>query len=280
MAVELTLQIKCKEKFNTHVRIMSDNTTAVAAIKKQGSLHSKVCNEIGQRIWKFMLHKGNWMSAAHCPGVDNVEADRASREYKDDVEWSLKQEVFDQICNRLKLMPDIDLFASRLNKKVTRYSAWQPDPGAEYIDAFTGFWGKEGETIYVFPPFAILPRVLQKFRQDGAEGLVIVPFWVTKPWFTLWGSMLIDTPIVMEVTDDLLFLPYRDGSKSHPLKGQMRLLAGILSGDHSKQRDFRHKLLKPWFRPEDNRRTNYTSVIGKNGQDFVIKGKLIPLEVL
>ena len=36
--------------------------------------------------------------------------------------------------------PDKDMFASRLNYKVSQYVACKPDPGAIAIDAFTLHW--------------------------------------------------------------------------------------------------------------------------------------------
>ena len=37
-------------------------------------------------------------------------------------------------------MPDIDLFASRLNKELHIYASWMPDPDALYIDAMSISW--------------------------------------------------------------------------------------------------------------------------------------------
>jgi uncharacterized protein YqgQ len=275
MAVELALKIRCENTYNKHVRVMSDNTTTVASIKKQGSLHSQDCNRVAQRIWTFMLQRGNWISAAHCPGVENVEADRASREFKENLEWTLNQKIFDRICRKLEVQPEIDLFASRLNNKLSRYVAWQPDPGAESIDAFTKYWGG-GTQVYIFPPFGMLPRVLQKFRHDRAEGLMIVPFWPTKPWFTVWAKLLIERPILLTVTDDVLYLPYRlEGNKEVKPMNKLQLLAGNLSGDPSLHRGFRNKLLTPSIRPEGDPQMIYMNAIGNYGDSFVVHNKWI-----
>ena len=58
-----------------HVRMMMDNTTAVANINKMGTSHSKDCNMITKQIWVFCIEKGVWLSAAHVPGRENVDAD-------------------------------------------------------------------------------------------------------------------------------------------------------------------------------------------------------------
>ncbi len=43
------------------------------------------------------------------------------------------------------------MFASAINHKLDSYVAWQPDPHALHIDAFTLNWN--GKNIYLFPPF-------------------------------------------------------------------------------------------------------------------------------
>ena len=59
---------------------MSDNTTAVSCIQNQGSLRPAGCNEIVRSIWLWDIQKGVWLMAAHIPGVQNVEANRLSRD--------------------------------------------------------------------------------------------------------------------------------------------------------------------------------------------------------
>lgn len=55
---------------------------------------------------------------------------------------------------------DIDLFASRLNKRLPKYVAWKHYPNAEFIDAFSVDLNKF--YYYAFPPFRVINRVLQK----------------------------------------------------------------------------------------------------------------------
>lgn len=55
------------------------------------------------------------------PGSANHEADKLSRSFNDDLEWSLNKNIFNKILEKfLKL--NTDLFASRLNKKLGRYA--------------------------------------------------------------------------------------------------------------------------------------------------------------
>ncbi|KAK2562700.1 hypothetical protein P5673_014406 [Acropora cervicornis] len=77
----------------------------------------------------------------------------------------------------------MDMFASRLNYKVTDYVAWRPEPVAAFIEAFCVNW--EPYFFYAFPSFSLIPRCLTKIENDQATGVLIVRYWTTQSWFTL-----------------------------------------------------------------------------------------------
>ena len=114
-----------------HVRMMMDNTTAVACVNKMGSSHSKHCNMITKQIWDFCIEKGVWLSAAHVPGRENVDADLESRKINYDTEWKLNTELLQQALQILDANLDLDLFASRINTQLSNYVSFKPDPGAK-----------------------------------------------------------------------------------------------------------------------------------------------------
>ena len=58
-----------------HLRIMSDNSTAVAYINKQRGTQSTTCNQLNNDIWIICMDKGTHVSAAHIPGKQNILAD-------------------------------------------------------------------------------------------------------------------------------------------------------------------------------------------------------------
>ena len=72
-----------------------DNTTAISAIKKMGSSHNMQIHRIAVDIWAWAICRHNILSAAHIPGVENVDADRASRTFKVHSEWMLNKKLFD-----------------------------------------------------------------------------------------------------------------------------------------------------------------------------------------
>lgn len=191
--VLFSLQACCRTITNSHILVRSDNTTTVVSINKQGSTQSLNCNEISREIWGWAIDRNNWLSAAHCPGVENSEADQASRVFDDTTEWMLHKDCFNRICTRFGY-PQIDLFASRLNYQVLPYCSWQADPGALMIDAFTLTW-HHYSLIYCFPPFSIVGKVLQKIRVEHATAVIIVPDWPTQPWFSVLHKMLVKPPV-------------------------------------------------------------------------------------
>lgn len=221
-AVLLSLQATCANTRNAHILINSDNTTTVVSINRQGSTHSVNCNSVARAIWSWALKNSNWLSATHCPGVSNVEADEASRLFNDSTEWTLRKDVFGKICQRFG-QPSIDLFASRLNHQVMPYCAWQPDPNALLIDCFTTDWS-QFKLNFAFPPFSVVGQALRKIRMDGAQAIVVVPHWTTQPWFTQLENMMTEPPMTIKVLNNTLSLAH-DPSRSHPLASKLRLLA-------------------------------------------------------
>ena len=125
--------------------------------------------------------------------------------------------------------PQIDLFASRVNKKCKVFVSWFPDPDAISTDAFTIYWGDF--FFYAFPPFSVILRMLHKIKNESAQGIVEVPSWPAQPWYPLYKSLLVCNPIIFRPQKDLLFSFNRD---PHPLWKNLSLEAGILSGRPSK----------------------------------------------
>ena len=274
-AILLGLQSFTHNRTGKHIRIMTDNTTAKACINKQGSTQSAKCNEITREIWEYAQANDLWLTAAFCPGRENVEADEASRVFDDKTEWSLHHDFFQVLCN-IWGQPTIDLFASRLNKKCARYAAWQPDPGAVFVDSFMADWGQE-EMLYAFPPFSIVHMVLQKIIQDNAEGFVLVPFWPSQPWSTLLADLTCKTPFVFDVNTDELFLPFRQGPTGrHPLAGRLKMIAAYCSGRLWNNRGSIPVSSTPCFSVAEPPLIDFTPLISRNGGHIVSGQGSIP----
>ena len=202
-AIYLVLQSLCNDMSDIHIKIKSDNTTAVAYVNHMGGTKSPDCNKLAREIWQWAIQRNIWLSACHLPGVFNVIADDKSRNFDDHTEWMLNKDIFSKICEIFGT-PEIDLFASRLNAQLPRYVSWKPDPGAEEIDALSIFWDPE-ILLYAFPPFCLIGKCLQKISIDQSEVLIVVPKWPTQTWFSMLLHMLVDDPLILPRSKNILY---------------------------------------------------------------------------
>ncbi len=213
----LALQTFCNQKTDCHIRLMLDNTTAIACITKYGS-SSPDLMQLTKQIFHWAIDRNLHLSASHIPGSANVKADKESRTLNLDTEWQLEPSIFTKICDKFGT-PDIDLFASRLNAQLPRYVAWRPDPEAEFVDAFSMPW--KNFHAYAFPPFSIISQVLQKAEKESSHLILVAPDWPTKPWY----------PRLTTLASDSISLPRRclrmpqDQGLCHRLEAKLRLRA-------------------------------------------------------
>ena len=101
-----------------------------------GGMKSQSCNNSARRIWDFCTKNEMWLLAAHIPRTANVEADKQSRVLEDAIEWKLNPALFQKIVEKFG-KPDIDLFATRINKQLDRCVSWHSEPEAMAINAFS-----------------------------------------------------------------------------------------------------------------------------------------------
>ena len=237
LAVFYVLQaLYCKEN-NTQIEIQSDNTTAVSYINEFGGMNSVEMDCLAKKIWEWCLERDICISAIHIPGVQNT-ADYFSRHFSEATEWMLKQDIFDRLCQHF-FTPQIDLFASRLNRRVERFVSWSQEPGTEFVNAFNMSWS--GIEPYLFPPFNLVGRVINKIVQDKVEkALLVFPMWCSQYWFPTVLENICSLPVRLPRHRDLLSMPHNQ--QLHPLRKRLRLVAAEVSGIHSKTEDFRQNL--------------------------------------
>ena len=239
LAVLFALQSFSDKVLAKHIKLMVDNTIAVATINQMGTCHSNLNNKLEQQIWEWCILHGVWLTVSHIPGKCNTEADRESRLSRKETEWCLDRYIYSAVIQKLDLIPDIDLFASRLNHQLKPYIAYRPYPGALAVNAFHISWKEY--TFYAFPPFCIIQRALQKINIDQATGIIIVPNWLTQTWWPYLMSMIINYPIILPRKTRTLFLPEQP-QEIHPLHKKLELLACHLSGTSCLTKEFQKKL--------------------------------------
>lgn len=223
--------LKCFAKHlqNCYILLRIDNITAISLINRMGSVKYSSLNFITKKIWQWCEARNIYVFASYINTHQNIEADRESRSLKIETEYSLNIKAFQKIVSNFGL-PQIDLFASSLNAKCKTFVSWKRDPNAFKVDAFTLKWSEF--FFYAFPPFCILGKVITKIIAEGAEGILVVPFWPTQNWYPKFFKLLVCKPLFFQPEIDLLLDPFR---KSHPIWDRLTLVAGKLSGNHIKE---------------------------------------------
>lgn len=154
-----------------NVQVLSDNTTAVANVSKQGGTRSKDLLDLAMQLLTWAECNVASLTAIHLKGSQNLLAALLSRRKVVEVEWSLNQEVFLMVTG-VWGYPQVDLFASKQNAKVLIFFTLHREDQARGLDPFAHPW--DYPLCYAFPPFQLISLVLRKFREEATD--LITPF--------------------------------------------------------------------------------------------------------
>lgn len=217
-----------------HIRLLSDNKTTVSAINKMGSTKSMQVNVMAQCIWEYCRDNDIFITSTYIPGKENVEADQESRREYKQAEWMLNKSLFNTALNHFSFQPDIDCFATRVNTQLLKYASKKPDPYATHINGFSLNWGLHKP--YIFPPFSVIFKVLQKLRVDQATALCVLPKWPTQAWWPFLQQMMIGEPMIIQPSPNNLVLPGAP-KEYHPMHKKLSLIICLLSGQPIEKED-------------------------------------------
>ena len=162
------------------VQLMSDNTTAISCITNQGSLSSTLLMSLTSSLLELCHLHSITLSPKHLSGSLNVLADQNSRLEPLATEWSLDTITFNWICKMSKGL-QVDLFATKDNHQLTNYVSPCPDPGAQDVNALSLDWNR-WQSIYLFPPVPLLPKVASRLLSFKGTGVLIAPFYAQSSW--------------------------------------------------------------------------------------------------
>lgn len=223
-AAFFALKVFARGLRNCEILMRIDNVTAISCINRMGSVQYPHLNDVAKEIWQWCERRKLVVFASYINTKENREADILSRKKFIDTEWELCDLAFQKIVDNFG-QPSIDLFASMCNAKCPVYVSWKNDPDAWAVDAFTISWSNV--LFYAFPPFALILKMLQKIIHDKAEGIVVVPYWPTQPWFPILQKVMISDSLHFGPDIKLLKSPFR---LSHNLHKTLTLVAVKLSG--------------------------------------------------
>ena len=206
------LQYFGKDKQNYELLLRIDNSTAVSYVNRMGGIQLPKLNQVTKKIWQFCEQLNLWVFASYYK--ENIDADGASRSDNIDTEWELAPWAFNIIINKFGDI-EIDLFASKFNKKKSVHYLWHPDSNAYCTYAFTICWREL--KFFEFPPVALILRTIQKIKNDQAQGILVAPHWPSQPWFPLWSAMALGEPVIFKPNENLLLSVsmQKDSTSSH-----------------------------------------------------------------
>ena len=212
------------------------------------------------------------LEARYLPGESNVLADVLSRRGQVvGTEWSLHPQVARALLRTWGNL-SIDLFATCLNAKLPLYCSLVPDPQAVFEDAFRHPW--DYLDLYVFPPFALVGRVIARVQQSSRVAMTLVaPLWPEKEWFADLLLLLTQPPLVLPCWDRLLRQPHCN--LFHQGAHTLNLHAWRLSSDTTESRAFREGLLESCQGSSENLPLACTSRDGRSSVVGVVEGALL-----
>jgi ribonuclease HI len=185
LALKHFIQIK-QVRRGQAIQLRTDNTTVMYNVNKQrGAL--TLLHPL-KLIMELLETHEMQMQASHIPGILNTAADSLSRLARSG-DYSLDQKIFNQGLKHLKAGVNIDLFASKTNKKCRAYVTLQNDAKASARDAFSMEWGAFSPLIH--PPIPLLLRCLRKVKEERVRGVMVAPAWCGQPWSHLLNELTI-----------------------------------------------------------------------------------------
>ena len=239
------------------VLVATDNTTVVAYINKEGGMRSGSLCALLWRLLCWCNRRQVVLKARHIPGRLNVIADKLSRQGQIQTEWSLHQEVFNLLVQTCHL-PQVDMFATKYNCKLTQYVSPVPDPNAWAVDALTVSW--ESLDMYAFPPVSLLGKVVSKLSDHLYKRVILIaPGWPNMPWFWDLVELSSQIPLCLPILPDLVTQPFNKAR--HRNLSHLNLHAWLLEPRQSRSRaslaQWRHELrLLREVQPEQSMRQN------------------------
>ncbi|KAJ1176911.1 hypothetical protein NDU88_002178 [Pleurodeles waltl] len=200
-AVRLALKAFLPSLRGQSVQILTDNTTAMWYINKQGGVGSYLLCREALRLWSWAQDHQICLIAYHFAGVLNVRADGLSRHFSIDHEWRLHPDLVLHIFGMWGT-PQVDLFATQENAHCPLFCSLQYPLLGALGDAFQMSW--RGQLLYAFPPIPLIPRVLRKVRQDQAQVILVAPDWPRRVWYTDLLQLSQCPPLRLPLRADLL----------------------------------------------------------------------------
>ena len=258
-AAYLALKIFSPSQINQlfHIQLQIDNQAAVSYINHLRGTHSKLLCQLSLDLWNWSLSRQIHISARYIPSIFNKHADHMSRRLKLTAEWNLNPIMFQRIV-AVYGMPQIDLFATRANTQLRKFVSWIP---SECCNRRV-----QCPVSYVFPPFSLIMRCVQRIKNQKGKILLVIPAWRSRPWYPLLFSLLYDQPLLLPNSETTLLPPSNQKALKPQLNiNKLTLAVRPLSGNASLNTKFLRECPKSYL-PHGAQEQNLSiNPVGENG---------------
>ena len=174
------------------IRLHIDSKVACAYVRKQGGTRSTSLSQEACLLWDEMIQREvsiltpHWISTS-----DNSVADFLTRQKGTTWEFKLNPILFSTIMTHFDLQPTLDSFASSETRQLPRYMSWDYEEDALGRDALLCRWD---EVTYCFPPIPLIPKVMNKIRDEKIDAILVCPEWPASLWWMQVKQMLVAPP--------------------------------------------------------------------------------------
>jgi hypothetical protein len=192
--------------------VRSDNSVTVFNLQRQGAGIALL--QLTRKIFSLLLKLDIRITSCHIPGKENTLTDALSRIHATG-DYALRQDVYDHATRAMHVAPTIDFFATQENTKCRRFVTWKGPSHPR--DAFSMPRWDNGLP-YLFPPVQLLPRVLQRIRDERVKAVVVLPKWPSRAW---WGVFRPLAKVVVELGSEKQVLIPGPEMRASPTKKEL-----------------------------------------------------------
>ena len=146
-------------------------------------------------------------------------------------DWKLNEKIFDQIVE-IYGEPDIDLFASSVNRQVFNFVSEKEEDlnfnGCLGVDSFKMDWKNDEKLYWSNPPWSLIPKLLEKVKREKVNKILVVIPWdlMKEKEKELLVTLSVESPIQIIHSTNTFFPPNIQRSKFQQNPGNFENLPG------------------------------------------------------
>ncbi|KAA6390179.1 MAG: hypothetical protein EZS28_014295 [Streblomastix strix] len=188
-AVLLSLRSFQTDLMNEEVQellFQTDNQTVEYSLRRWRATPALL--HLVRTIYQLLTQLKIKLKTIHILGLENKEADSLSR-LAWRVDYRINPSVLILAMNTLNFFPEIDLFATRTNKRWQRYYSLLKDRLAiGKKGSFSINWSNQN--LLIHPPIEQIPRILKKMKMEPSTALFLMPEWCKVKYRALFPTVI------------------------------------------------------------------------------------------